>query len=99
MDFKTNEGAMDNEIIRKKKISNIEKKDDIFNVGFIESKLFNQKIEVWIENTVDMDYAEKCVSNFQSLNNENIDRICERISAYHKFMLEEWNEEFVETDS
>lgn len=76
-------------------INNIEKKDDIFNVGFIESKLFNRKMEVWIENTVDIDYAEKCVNNFQLLSNETIDKICERISAYHKFMLEEWNEEFV----
>lgn len=25
-------------------ISNIEKRDDMFNVGFIESKLFNKKI-------------------------------------------------------
>lgn len=75
-------------------ISNIEKRDDMFNVGFIESKLFNKKIEVWIENTVDMNYANKCAENFESLKDEVIDKICERISAYHKFMLEEWNEEF-----
>ena len=47
-------------------ISNIEKRDDMFNVGFIESKLFNKKIEVWIENTVDMNYANKCAENFES---------------------------------
>ena len=76
-------------------INNIKKRDDLFNVGFIESKLFNKRMEVWIENTVDIEYAEKCVSNFLSLSEETIDRICERISAYHKFMLEEWNDEFV----
>ena len=37
-------------------ISNIEKRDDCFNVGYIESKLFNQRMEVWIENTVEIMY-------------------------------------------
>lgn len=76
-------------------ISNIEKRDDIFNVGFVESKLFNQRMEVWIENTVKMDYAQKCVESFELLKDDVVDKICERTSAYHKFMLEEWNEDFV----
>lgn len=42
-----------------------------------------------------MDYAQKCAENFESLKDEVIDKICERILSYHKFMLEEWNEEFV----
>ena len=76
-------------------ISNIEKRDDCFNVGYIESKLFNQRMEVWIENTVEVDYVQKCIESFEALNDDVIDKICERASDYHKFMLEEWNEEFV----
>lgn len=77
-------------------ISNIEKKNDDFNVGFIESKLFNQRMEIWIENIVNMDYAQKCAESFETLKDDVVDKICERACAYHKFMLEEWNEEFVE---
>ena len=77
-------------------IEEIKKEDDCFNSGYIESKVFNKKMKVWIENTVDMEYAEKCVSDFQSLKDEVIDKICERISAYHKYMLDEWDDDFVE---
>ncbi len=77
-------------------IKNIQKRDDMFNVGVIESKLFNEEIEVWIENTVEMDYAEKCVEHFQSLKDKVIDKICERTSDYHMFMLDEWDEDFVD---
>lgn len=77
-------------------IKNIEKHDDVFNLGYIENNLFGKEIEVWLENTVDMDYAEKCAENFQSLKDETIDKICERISAYHEFMLDEWDDDFVE---
>lgn len=52
-------------------------------------------MEVWIENTVEMDYVEKCIENFETLTDDIIDKICERACAYYKFMLEEWNDEFV----
>lgn len=45
--------------------SNIEKNDD-FNVSFIESKLVNKRMEVWIKNIVSIDYAEKCIGNFET---------------------------------
>lgn len=64
-------------------------------MGFINSELFNQRMEVWIENTVEMDYVEKCIENFETLTDDIIDKICERACAYYKFMLEEWNDEFV----
>ncbi len=76
-------------------IKNIKPRDDIFSVGIINSSLFGTEIEVWIENGIDINYAEKCAEHFSSLNDDMINKICERISAYHKFMLEEWDSEFV----
>lgn len=70
-------------------------KDDIFDVGTIESALFGMDIEAWIERSVDMDYALECARHFSSLKDSMIDRMCERICAYHEYMLEEWNEDFV----
>lgn len=76
-------------------ITNIHKEDDFFDLGILDSTLFHKEIEVWIENDAGVDYAQLCAEHFSQLNNEIIDKICERVSAYHQFMLEEWDEEFV----
>lgn len=76
-------------------ITNIKKEDSLFDLGKLYSTLFNMEIDVWIENSIRIDYAEMCAEHFSKLSNEMIDKICERVSAYHQYMLEEWDEEFV----
>ena len=76
-------------------IENIKTSDEVFYSGTIYSSLFGKNIKVMIKKNTDMNYAEICAEHFSSLNDSMIDKICERISAYHKFMLEEWDSEFV----
>lgn len=76
-------------------IKDIKEYDSLFNSGILEGTVFGD-IEVMIENSVDMAYAEKCAEHLLSLSEDMIDRICERTSAYHRYMLEEWDEDFVE---
>ncbi len=73
-------------------IKNIVKDDDSFFLGKLYVPLFESEIDVWIENTADFGYAEKCAENFVSLSDELIDKFCERAIAYYRYMLEQWND-------
>lgn len=70
--------------------------NSIFNQAVLNRSIFSRDILINVENSVSMDYVSQCLEHFVSLNDEMIDTICERISAYHQYMLEEWDDEFVE---
>lgn len=76
-------------------IKEIKEHNDIFLCGKLDSTLFGKVIDVFIDRDADMEYAEKCAENLINLSSEMIDKICERTSAFHQYMLEEWNEDFV----
>ncbi len=76
-------------------ITEIKSYNSIFNIGKLHSNLFNKTIDVYIEKEADIEYAKKCAEHFSSLNEEMTDKICERTSAFHQYMLEEWDEDFV----
>jgi len=81
-------------------IKNIAKDNKYFDKGTMYCPMFGKEIEVSIENETEVGfdltpYAEKCAAHLTNLSDEFIDKICERVSAYHQYMLEEWNEEFV----
>ena len=77
------------------KIKNIAEQDEYFLSGTIYAPMFGKEIDVWIEKEVDIEYAERCAGQFVGLDDETIDLICRRICDYHRYMLEEWDEEFV----
>jgi len=83
----------------KKKMSLIKDiKDDekYFLYGKVYCPLFEKDIKIAIEKEAGIAYAEKCVEHQVHLDEKLINKICERVSAYHQFMLDEWNEEFVQ---
>ncbi len=71
-------------------IKDIKQEDSLFLKGTLYVPLFEKEAEIWIENTVDLEYAEKCAEHLVNLNDKMIDDFCERAVAYYKFMLEEW---------
>lgn len=73
-------------------IKNIVKDDDLFSAGKLYAPLFEKEIDVWIENGVGFEYAEKCAEDFVNLNDEAIEVFCERSIAYYRYMLEEWGD-------
>ncbi len=82
-------------------IKNSSKTNEYFYNGTMYCPMFGKEITVSIENEEEAGfdvkpYAEKCAAHLTNLSDEFIDKICERVSAYQQFMLEEWNEEFVE---
>ncbi len=73
-------------------IKNIVKNNDSFFLGKLFAPLFDREIDVWIENSADFAYAEKCAEKFISLSDEMIDKFCERSIAYYRYMLEQWGD-------
>ena len=78
-----------------KQIKNLKEQDQFFLSGTVFAPMFGKEIDVLIEKEVDTDYAECCAEAFAGLSDAEIDLICRRICDYHRFMLDEWNEEFV----
>lgn len=78
-----------------KQIKNIKEQDQYFLSGTLFAPMFGKEIGVMIEKEADTEYAERCAGAFIALNDAEIDHICKRICDYHRFMLEEWNEDFV----
>ena len=76
-------------------IKNWSEQDQYFLSGTLYVPLFGGEIDVLVEKEVSPQYAEKCAENLVSLDDETVEYLCERVSAYHQYMLEEWNEEFV----
>lgn len=76
-------------------LKNVKEQDKYFLSGTLFVPMFKKEINVQIEKEADLQYAELCALNLVNLDDASIDAICKRISDYHKFMLEEWNEEFV----
>ncbi|ORX54696.1 hypothetical protein BCR36DRAFT_9965 [Piromyces finnis] len=76
-------------------IRDITKKNEYFLNGLIYCPFLEKDITVTIEEDADLVYAEKCANHLTNLDEKLINKICERISAYHQYMLSEWNDEFV----
>ncbi len=76
-------------------IADIKNHNDYFDCGKLYSTLFCRNINVYIAKEVNMEYAEQCAEHFSALNDEMTDKLCERTSAFHQYMLEEWNEDLV----
>lgn len=76
-------------------ITDIKNYNDVFDCGKLESTLFGKFIKVYIDKDTDIEYAEKCAEHFSFLSDDIIDKICKRTSAFHQYMLEEWDEDFV----
>lgn len=74
-------------VIPSKNIKNYHKKDDSF-IGEIYSALFDKDIKIYVDEDVDVVYAEKCVFNFNNLKDEVIDDICEAAIRYYKDIVE-----------
>ena len=58
--------------------------------GVFYSTIFKTDMQVCIEDGVDLDYAERCVKHFNSLDDKAIDTFCEDAWKYYQYMLEEW---------
>lgn len=76
-------------------IKDIHEKNSVFDEGTMLCSLFGCEMEVNIEKGVGLDYAEKCAAALETLTEEAKDMICERVSAFHQYMLDEWDDEFV----
>ncbi len=79
-----------------KQIKNIKEQDEYFLSGTIYAPMFGKEIDVLIEKEADSEYAEQCAEAFIGLSDAEVNHICKRICDYHSYMLEEWNEEFVQ---
>lgn len=73
-------------------IKNIVTEDECFLKGNVFVPLFDCEAEVWIENSVDMAYAEKCAEHLVNLDDKMIDAFCDMAIKYCKFMIEEWGD-------
>ena len=62
-------------------------------IGTVHSDLFDKDIEIMIEDGVSMEYAELCVSHFNSLNKNIVVKLCDRLYQYYQFMLNECGED------
>lgn len=67
-----------------------EPEDDVFIRGKLFVPLFGSEIEVYIEENVTPEYAERCAKHLTELSDEMIDDFCERAIRYYEYMLDEW---------
>jgi hypothetical protein len=77
-------------------ITDICKKEPYFISGKLYVPMFGKQIDVSIEDKAPIEYAQLCAENLAGLSEVVIDHICQRICDYHQFMLEMWDEDFVE---
>jgi len=77
-------------------VKDIKEENEYFMIGRTYCPMFKKDISVTFEKEVEVTYVEQCAHHLAQLSDTLIDKICERVSAYHQFMLEEWNESFVE---
>ncbi|CAM3932678.1 DUF6985 domain-containing protein [Mesobacillus zeae] len=50
--------------------------------GTVYSKLFDQNLDVWIEENVSNEYAISCIESLNSMNSSLVDDICKAAIAY-----------------
>ena len=65
-------------------IKNWSEQDQYFLSGTLYVPLFGGEIDVLVEKEVSPQYAEKCAENLVSLDDETVEHLCERVSAYRK---------------
>ncbi|KAG4105967.1 hypothetical protein H8356DRAFT_1630259 [Neocallimastix lanati (nom. inval.)] len=76
-------------------IRDIKEQDEFFTEGKVYCPMFGKDIMVVFENEVEIKYVEKCANHLAHISDDMVDKICDRISAYHQFMLSQWNDEYV----
>ena len=69
-----------------------QQQDDLFIEGTLFVPLFKNNIKVYIEQEVDIKYAESCAEHFTTLSDAMIDEFCSKAIEYCEFMREEWGD-------
>ncbi len=67
------------------------KKDEYGIEGKVKFNLFDAEIDVFMDDDVSIEYAEKCAEHMNNLSDDMIEKICESAKRYCLFMIEEWD--------
>lgn len=60
--------------------------------GKMHCTLFDKEIEVMMEESVDLQYAQQCAADLNNLSPETISAICKALKAYCLYALEAWRD-------